>query len=233
MGVPIQTRYYMTNLSKSLGTGVTFGDLQTTSPTGATTNFGWRMGIFATASMCAQKQWATEVANTAAAGWTTGPTASVPIPARGDGWIMGPFRGFFEAGTWQITHSLRSVGNGGNQLGRLIYKVYTAGDPAIPATYTSQTANWISTSLTPSLATTAIQNRITGSVTLPRIRLNNQYLIFQELFQLTVAGGNTNADADWSYGTTGGQVTASILPTEFSQATPPFVPWIQDEFPKT
>lgn len=221
----------MTNVTKSGAS--TFGDLSTVSPTGATTVFGWRMGTFATASCCAQKQWATEIANTAAAGWRVGPTASLPIPSKGDGWIMGPFEGIFDSGSWQFTHSLRSVTNAGNQLGRLLYKIYVAGDPTLQSTYVSQTTNWISSSITPSLNTAQIQQVVSASVILPQLRLFNQYLIFQELFQVTTTGNQTNNDADWVYGTTSGKVSASILPTAFSQATPPFIPWITDEFPAT
>jgi hypothetical protein len=231
MGVPVTTRYYMTINTQS--NAAKFGTLNTVSPTGATTVFGWRMGTAQTASRCCQKQVATECANTAAAGWTFPITTSVPIPARGDGWIMGPFEGIFDAGTWQVTHSLRSVTNAGPQLGRLVYKIYVADDPGNQSTYTSQTATWVSSSITPSLNTLQVQNRITASVSLPQIRLTNQYLIFQEVFQVTTNGNQTNADADWSYGTTDGEVSASILPTAFSQQPPPFVNWITDEFPMT
>ena len=141
MGIPTVTTYYMTNVTKS---GITtFGDLSTVSPTNATTVFGWRMGIFATASCCCQKQWSTECTNNVAGGWIVGPTSSLPIPTRGDGWIMGPFEGIFNSGSWQVTMSLRAVSNAGTQRGRLLYKVYTTPDPTNQSTMISQTPVWI------------------------------------------------------------------------------------------
>ena len=229
MGAPVTTRYYQT--ANTFAANALFGTSVTIAPAGATTVFGWNMGAVAsnTPPKYCQKQAATEVARGSTM-WTADPTSSLPNPNLGDGWIVGPFYGIFDSGNWQVTMSLRSVTNAGTQLGRLVYKVYSAVDPSIPSTYSSLTTNWASSSITPSLATANIQQRITASVSLPQVRLQNQYLIFQELFMLITTGGNANSDADWSYGSTGGTITASILTTPFSQTPPPFMNWIQEEF---
>ena len=229
MGAPVTTRYYQT--ANTFAANALFGTLDTIAPIGATTVFGWNMGSNTsnTPPKYCQKQASTEVARTSTM-WTVAPTGSLPNPNLGDGWIIGPFNGIFNSGNWQVTMSLRSVSNAGAQLGRLVYKVYSAVNPSIQSTYSSLTTNWASSSITPSLATTNIQQRITASVTLPQIRLQNEYVVIREIFHLTTVGGNTNADADWSYGSTGGSITASILTTPFSQTPPSFINWIQEEF---
>jgi len=232
MGAPVTTRYYQLGAANSTWSNAAkFGICTDVLPVGATTIYGWRMGTFATASTFCAKQAITECANNLGAGWNARITQSLPEPERGDGWILGPFNGIFDAGNWQVTASLRSVTNASTQLGRLVYKAYTSRTPNIQSSFVDQgPVNWATSSITPSLATANIQQRITASVTLPQIRLQNEYVVIREIFHLTTVGGNTNADADWSYGSTGGSITASILTTPFSQTPPSFINWIQEEF---
>lgn len=224
MGAPTVTTYYMTTGQYSAT--AQYGTLSTTAPTDATTAFGWNMGQTVGPPRFCQKQFATEVGRTSAI-WTTTITSSAPIPTLGDGWIIGPFEGIFDASVWPLTMSLRSVTSAGNQQGRLVYKVYSTNNPEDPTTYVSQTATWASSSICAILTPANAQRRVSASISLPQMRLNNEYLIFQEVFSLTVIGGNNNADADWSVGAT----TASLTSAPFSISQPPYMNWIQEEFP--
>jgi hypothetical protein len=225
MGVPVTTTYYMT--TDRYSATAQYGTLATTAPANATTVFGWNMGQTVGPPRFCQKQYNTEVSRTSGIWTTPSITASLPIPILGDGWIMGPFNGIFDASVWPLTMSLRSVTSAGAQRGRLVYKVYSTPNPELPTTYTSQIDTWESSSICAALTPANAQQRVTASISLPKIRLDNEYLIFQEVFSLTVIGGNNNSDADWSVGAT----TASLTSGPFSIAQPPYMNWIQEEFP--
>lgn len=237
MGVSIPLTLYMTTTAFP---GTNHGGLSTTPPAGTTTAAGWNCGTRAAGNI-SPMDFGIEVGR-ASALWSTTITNSGPNPVIGDSLVYGPLKGDFDESTWNVTWSLKSVTQGGTQRGRFLFRVYKTSTPfltgsaytlnLLSASYFSgsggvpATKSYFETSITPSMVSTATQNRCTQSFTLGPQQFRDEYLMFQTFFNITTAGNNPNCDADYIIGPNSG----AFKTANFISYRTQFIETISDDF---
>ena len=224
MSIPINKIFY---LNTSSFTGTTYGGLSDgVAPPTTNTTFGWNTGRNNPPLFC-ELNWNQEVGRTSTQ-WQATPTSSIPTQnAGGSGagncWVVGPIHGEFLSGNWDVSMSMKQVTTAATHTGRFHYRFWSsptgsgAGATLLsPTFFTSSILSFTNT-----LATVITG---TGSFTLPRVNLNDEYLLIQTYWSIVTSPGggvaNNDVDGDYVLG-----VNSKIQSTGFVTSRPSLVVW--------
>jgi hypothetical protein len=219
MPLPVTKVLYCTTGSYS-GSG--FAALSETAPNVFTASaFGWNMGQNNPPLYCEMYR-GVEVLRNTAGRWFPRPSGSgVPNNTIGNCWAFGPLNGEFLSASWQITMSVKAITRSDGQVGNFIYRFWQGSNVSgsnatliTPTFYTSSRNTSESAGATP-----LIVSRLTSSISLPNIRLKNEYLFIQTYWSIVTAGGNNGDDENLVFG-----ISASVIkPTSFVADYPQFM----------
>lgn len=183
--------------------------LSESAPSDSTQTLGWNVGQNA-ANNSAPFQAGTELVRTSGL-WSTSinyPNGTIDTSDPGDCWrSTDPLTGLFVSGNWQCIADLIAVTNGGAFDGWVGFRIFKSanadGSGATEITSARQQGSTVT-----NLATGAAQQ---SSVTFNpgAFSLNNEYLFIQVGVEITGAGSNNNADANFRIGATRTRIITS------------------------